>query len=104
MRALGWTWLSGFVPACALMTAAPSGCGSDETATPTVDPTLAAQGKDIFRFDTFGDETFWTDTLRMHEVIRTAVDPTTALVGRPEGRRRGAAAAVVRASRTAPSA
>ena len=38
-----------------------------------------AQGKTIFRFATFGDETFWTDTLRMHEVIRTAVDPTTAL-------------------------
>src|SRR4051812_28022991 len=38
-----------------------------------------AEGKSIFRFDTFGDETFWTDTLRMHEVIRTSVDPTTAL-------------------------
>src|ERR1700693_6272559 len=43
------------------------------------DPAMIAQGKDIFRFDTFGDETFWTDTLRMHEVIRRAVDPTTAL-------------------------
>ena len=40
---------------------------------------LVAQGKEIFRFDTFGDETQWTDTLRLHEVIRTAVDPTTAL-------------------------
>jgi mono/diheme cytochrome c family protein len=38
-----------------------------------------AKGKDIFRFETFGDETFWTDTLRMHEVIERAVDPTTAL-------------------------
>ncbi len=38
-----------------------------------------AQGRQIFRFDTFGDETKWTDALRMHEVIRTAVDPTTAL-------------------------
>jgi mono/diheme cytochrome c family protein len=33
----------------------------------------------IFRFDAFGDETFWTDTLRMHEVIRTSVSPATAL-------------------------
>src|SRR6185503_17409830 len=32
-----------------------------------------------FRYDTFGDETLWSDQLRMHEVIRTAVDPTTAL-------------------------
>jgi cytochrome c5/mono/diheme cytochrome c family protein len=38
-----------------------------------------ARGKQIFRFDTFGDETKWTDTLRMHEVIRTSVDPKTAL-------------------------
>jgi hypothetical protein len=40
---------------------------------------MLAQGRDIFRFDTFGDETQWTDKLRMHEVIRVAVDPTTAL-------------------------
>src|SRR5690349_23342233 len=32
-------------------------------------PQLAAQGKEIFRHDTFGDESFWTDQLRMHEVI-----------------------------------
>ena len=38
-----------------------------------------ATGQSIFRFDTFGDETFWTDTLRMHEVIGSKVDPTTAL-------------------------
>ena len=56
-------------------------CGESVTApvSDVVDPSLAAQGKNIFRFETFGDETFWTDTLRMHEVIRTAVDPVTAL-------------------------
>src|SRR5262249_44466829 len=37
------------------------------------------EGKNIFRFDTFGDEAFWTDTLRMNEVISKSVDPTTAL-------------------------
>jgi hypothetical protein len=36
-------------------------------------------GKTIFRFDTFGDEQFWTDMLRMHEVIETSVSPVTAL-------------------------
>jgi mono/diheme cytochrome c family protein len=40
---------------------------------------LVALGKDIFRFDTFGDETQWTDKLRLHETISTKVDPTTAL-------------------------
>jgi mono/diheme cytochrome c family protein len=40
---------------------------------------LVAEGRQIFRFETFGDEAKWTDTLRMHEVIAAAVDPTTAL-------------------------
>ncbi|MCW5661489.1 MAG: c-type cytochrome [Burkholderiaceae bacterium] len=40
---------------------------------------LVAEGKQIFRFDTFGDEAKWTDTLRLHEVVGSAVDPTTAL-------------------------
>src|SRR5262245_39499883 len=38
-----------------------------------------AQGKQTFRFDTFGDETFWTDTLKIHEVIQAGVSPQTAL-------------------------
>jgi mono/diheme cytochrome c family protein/cytochrome c5 len=53
---------------------------ANEVATPAPpDPALVAQGKDIFRFDTFGDETFWTDTLRLHLVIQSSVSPTTAL-------------------------
>jgi len=44
-----------------------------------MNPATLAEGKKTFRFDTYGDETFWTDTLRMHEVIRTAVSPATAL-------------------------
>ncbi len=43
------------------------------------DSALLAEGKQIFRYDTFGDETFWTDTLKMDKVIASAVDPTTAL-------------------------
>ena len=39
----------------------------------------SAAGKAIFRHFTFGDEQKWTDQLRMHEVIATAVDPETAL-------------------------
>ncbi|HEY0673589.1 MAG TPA: hypothetical protein VGD27_15025 [Longimicrobiales bacterium] len=44
-----------------------------------LDPQLVAQGKEIFRFDSFGDEVYWSDTLRMHEVIETGVSPATAL-------------------------
>jgi hypothetical protein len=36
-------------------------------------------GQEIFRFDTFGDERFWTDRLRLHRVIESALDPLTAL-------------------------
>ncbi|MDB5852801.1 MAG: putative lipoprotein [Herminiimonas sp.] len=67
------------------MLLAACGSGTDQSASSTnqsqstLDPVLVAQGAQIFRFDTFGDETQWSDTLRMHEVIRTAVDPTTAL-------------------------
>jgi mono/diheme cytochrome c family protein len=43
------------------------------------DPAQIAQGQQIFRSETFGDEAQWTDKLRMHEVIASAVDPTTAL-------------------------
>ena len=38
-----------------------------------------SDGMRIFRFDTFGDEQFWTDTLQMNTVVETSVDPTTAL-------------------------
>src|SRR6185295_13258144 len=55
------------------------GGGSAQPESSTDQAVLIAQGKEIFRFDTFGDETQWSDTLRMHEVIAKAVDPTTAL-------------------------
>jgi hypothetical protein len=54
-------------------------CGKPPEPLPTVDAALAMQGKPIFRSDTFGDESFWTGTLKMNEVIQAAVDPTTAL-------------------------
>lgn len=44
-----------------------------------LDPSLVAGGKQIFRHDTYGNEVFWTDTARMHEVIASAVSPKVAL-------------------------
>lgn len=37
------------------------------------------RGRYIFRCQTFGDETFWSDRLRLHEVVGTGVSPKTAL-------------------------
>ena len=53
--------------------------GSSDDSSAEQAAALVAQGKQIFRYDTFGDEAQWTDTLRMHEVISAAVDPVTAL-------------------------
>ena len=38
-----------------------------------------AAGQRVFRFDTFGDEQFWTDTAKLNQVVEQNVDPTTAL-------------------------
>jgi mono/diheme cytochrome c family protein len=54
-------------------------CGGSSDDSAAEQAALIAQGKQIFRYDTFGDEVQWTDTLRMHEVISAAVDPVTAL-------------------------
>src|SRR5262249_14304858 len=48
---------------------------------------MIAAGRKTFRFDTFGDEAFWGDTLRLHQAIEGAalggvgpgVSPATAL-------------------------
>lgn len=67
------TWARvGALSAVALLVA---GCGGSSSG----QDDLVASGKAIFRFDTFGDETQWSDTLRLHEVIRTSVSPVVAL-------------------------
>lgn len=60
-----------------LFVAGLSACGSDNN-DEMAQAALVAEGKQTFRYDTFGDETKWTDALRMNEVVST-VDPTTAL-------------------------
>jgi mono/diheme cytochrome c family protein len=40
--------------------------------------TLAQQGRQIFRFDTFGDEQLWTSHLQLHQTV-ASVTPATAL-------------------------
>jgi hypothetical protein len=48
---------------------------------------MMEQGKQIFRYDTFGDETYWSDKLKLHQAIQgtnfggvgSGVSPKTAL-------------------------
>ena len=59
--------------------------GKDATAESALQ--LVAQGRQIFRFDTFGDQSFWGDTLHLHQAIEGSalggfgpgVSPKTAL-------------------------
>ena len=46
---------------------------------PPLNAQLVQEGQQIFRYDTFGDESFWTDVLQMNQVIETGVSPATAL-------------------------
>ena len=75
-----------------LATLAHAGCSSQRTreesaAQPTGagaasddrSPATLAEGQRIFRYETFGDEQFWTDTARMHEVVQKSVSPKAAL-------------------------
>lgn len=39
---------------------------------------LFQSGQQVFRFDTFGDEAFWSDTLKLHQSVAT-VSPVAAL-------------------------
>ena len=68
-----------FVAGIAALAALASCSSSSSPPDLTQDPAVVEQGKQIFRFETFGDETFWTDTLHMNQVVGSAVDPTTAL-------------------------
>jgi mono/diheme cytochrome c family protein len=54
-----------------------AGCRQFPTARPSND--MERQGREIFRYDTFGDEQFWTDTARLHEVVLRQVQPLEAL-------------------------
>lgn len=53
--------------------------GEQATAPTQARSALGADGMQIFRYDTFGDEALWTDQLGMHDVISTSVSPATAL-------------------------
>jgi mono/diheme cytochrome c family protein len=71
-----WTqWLALLGAAASVLIAA--SCSHDTEPTAPSGP-VVDEGRQIFRFETFGDETFWTDTLRLHEIVQS-LPPATAL-------------------------
>jgi hypothetical protein len=89
---LAGTFLAGSL-AVTGVAAADQGGNDAAPAIPSTDPILAnagnllAQGRQIFRYDTFGDEAFWSGTLKLHQAIEggkfggmgPGVSPKTAL-------------------------
>jgi cytochrome c2 len=75
---------------CVAFAACSSSSGSSQSA---ADPVLQSaqstieEGRQTFRYETFGDEAFWGDTIKLHQAIEGSahggvgpgVDPTTAL-------------------------
>jgi mono/diheme cytochrome c family protein len=73
---MGWNMNAGtrsWLMACAAV------LGLSAGQAPAADEAQVKQGKEIFRFDTFGDEQLWTDKLGLHKVVEEKVDPATAL-------------------------
>ena len=68
-RVIGWTVLGIFL--------ASAGCRQFPETRPGTD--LERQGREIFRDDTFGNEQFWTDTARLHEIVDQRIQPLEAL-------------------------
>jgi mono/diheme cytochrome c family protein len=71
------------IGACGTTKPAPEGAQPATTparaVTQETEAALVTEGQRVFRFETFGNEPLWTDTLRLHEVVEKSVDPTTAL-------------------------
>ena len=67
---MGWSCTSGLVIANGTMSAVSAGPNADpDQANERAAQQLFKRGRQIFRFDTFGDEAFWGDALRLHEAI-----------------------------------
>jgi mono/diheme cytochrome c family protein len=53
--------------------------GCRQYAEPKARSEAERQGREIFRYDTFGDEQFWTDTAGLHQVVDQKIQPLEAL-------------------------
>jgi hypothetical protein len=66
--AFGLLCLIEVFPVSGQSTPAPDTVGYDEGISRNAQQMLA-EGKQTFRFDTFGDEAFWGDTLKLHSAV-----------------------------------
>lgn len=75
------------IASVAAVVLASAGCKSASTPAPAPDPVKATsdstldEGRQTFRFETFGDETFWGATIKLHQAIAGRVHVARALDG-----------------------
>ena len=76
-----WRWMSAFAVLAIMLAAGLSAWTATAQSKATRDAAEQRRrdGQRIFRFDTFGDEQFWTGELKMHEVIPSSISPLAAL-------------------------
>jgi cytochrome c553 len=74
---LAIAYASGCVESPERATAPPLSAAASHDASPA-DTRMVAEGREIFRYDDFGDWRFWTDTLRLNDLVET-VSPAQAL-------------------------
>jgi cytochrome c5 len=69
------------VVAGVLLASAGLGCGDNQRSIDLSwnDPSLIDEGRDVFRYETFGDEAYWTGVLHLEQVIADVLDPRMAL-------------------------
>jgi hypothetical protein len=83
-NAAACAWWVGAVASLAAVSVLGLGGMGRQPGGPNVDPIAAnaqlmlTEGRQTFRFDTFGDEAFWGGTLRLHETV-AQLSPTQAL-------------------------
>ena len=65
------------VPLALAAALAAAGCRQFPDVKPSTD--VERQGRQIFRYDTFGDEQFWTDTAHLQDVVLRQIQPLEAL-------------------------
>ena len=72
-------WIAALAMLTGLMTRPQDASHTSEGKSAEVSSLASPEGQKTFRHETFGNEEFWTDKARMHEVIQKSVSPTLAL-------------------------
>ena len=83
VAAAGLLLYLGFVIVNGTVSAVTAGDSNPDRANRTAAQKLFDQGKEVFRFDTFGDEAFWGGALQLHRAIEARRSAASGLGSAP---------------------